>query len=110
MAILTDLTIGTVSTPAAPAAATRRPVLTLDGKPLASKAWRKITLQGDMVKKYAILREAQQAFDKERANAIRGALKVALPHDVKLSYKYGPSFVVCDAIQASGSSKAIAIG
>jgi hypothetical protein len=77
-------------------------ILTFNGAPIESSAWEKITLgttPDTMILKehYDTLQEARKAFEQELLKAIKARIKINdAKHEVRLGFRFGPSYVVCD--------------
>jgi hypothetical protein len=88
----------------------KKNVLTFNGEELESKSWQKLALSGKLKEHYDTLQEARQAFEAELIQAIKARIKInEAKHEVRLGFRFGPSYVVCDKVGTSTPKGALAL-
>ncbi len=85
-------------------------ILTFNGDALDSKSWQKLALSGKLAEHYETLQDARKAFEQELVNAIKARIKINdAKHEIRLGFRFGPSYVVCDIVGQSAPKGALAV-
>ena len=80
---------------------TKRDALTRDGKILGKDAWQKVTLTGDLAEKHQAIKDATAAFNTLLQERVRAAAKVDNKYEIKVSYRFGVAYIVCDRVRGA---------
>jgi hypothetical protein len=80
---------------------TKRDALTRDGKVLGKDAWQKVNLTGDLAEKHQAIKDATAAFNHMVVERVRAAAKVDNRYEIKVSYRFGVAYIVCDRVKGA---------